>query len=174
MPETVRTFVTFAMLTTGCAALLAVTAWATRPAIEANRQRQFAETLSELAGQPVDPSSLRWESGRGRLCDGTLLLRGRAAGYAGAIDWLAAAATDEAATTLRALRVVAHQETPGIADFLYDPQRGWLASLSGRSAADLAEVDTVSGATITTRALRRDLVQALLDASPAPPQECPP
>ena len=59
------------------------------------------------------------------------------------------------------VRITGHQETPGIADFLDRPDAGWLNRLPGRDAAGLRALDTVSGATITSRALKRDLARAL-------------
>ncbi len=63
--------------------------------------------------------------------------------------------------TLAGVRIVAQQETPGIADFLGHPEQGWVASLSGSTAAELGRVDGVSGATITSRALTRSLAAGL-------------
>ena len=74
----------------------------------------------------------------------------------------------------RRLLVTGHQETPGIADFLNDPEHEWLLSFIGRGP-DAAEVDTISGATITTRALARSVGGALaqpLRGPPPGPQDC--
>ncbi|MEQ8485398.1 MAG: FMN-binding protein [Pseudomonadales bacterium] len=165
MPDAVRALVGFGALVLVCAAVLAVTAAATRDEIDANRHRQFAETLSALVGRAVSPTDLVWVAGRAGLCGGGTLLRGEAAGYAGAIRWLAAA--DGQPPALRRVHIIGHQETPGIADFLDRPDDGWLGGLHGLDAAALAAVDTVSGATITSRALRRDLAAALVAPVPA-------
>lgn len=163
----------FAGLVTACAALLATVAAVTGPRIEDNRARQASAALSELLGREVNAADVAWQDGHAVLQDGRVLLRGSAAGYAGDIRWLAAAAHD-AEPVLGAVRIVAHQETPGIADFLDRPNRGWLAALSGLNAAALAEVDTLSGATITTRALRRDLAAALARVAAEPAAEASP
>jgi Na+-translocating ferredoxin:NAD+ oxidoreductase RnfG subunit len=107
-----------------------------------------------------------------------VLLRGTAPGYGGAIRWLLAADLDapegdrEATPRIRRLVVTAHQETPGIADFLDDPEHPWLRGFAGRGA-DVAALDTISGATITTRALARSVGAALTETLPAP-AECAP
>ena len=70
---------------------------------------------------------------------------------------------------LLGLRVTAHQETPGIADFVDRPTDPWRINLRGRSATQLAGLDGVVGATITSRALLRLANRALAHA---PPEGC--
>ena len=57
------------------------------------------------------------------------------------------------------VRLISHQETPGITDFLNDP--AWWAALAGSRAAELEALDAVSGATITSRAIGRHLAAVL-------------
>ncbi len=159
MAESVRAIVLFLLLVTACAGLIAATASLTRERIEANRQRQFLAMVSELTGNPA-PDTVRWHGDVAHLCDGTMLLRGSVSGYGGPIRWLAAAA-DGPHPMLTGVRITAHQETPGIADFLNQPRSGWLARLRGRDARGIEALDGVSGATITSRALRRSLAAAL-------------
>lgn len=151
----------FLILVLVCAALIAATHALTREPIEENRLRQFQRTLVELAGSVEAAGRVRWTEDTAPLCNGRTLLRGSASGYGGPIRWLAAAAPGSGEPELIHVRISAHQETPGIADFLDEPESGWLADLSGRSAATLAAADTVSGATITSRALLRSLAAAL-------------
>ncbi|MEQ8859263.1 MAG: FMN-binding protein [Pseudomonadales bacterium] len=163
----------FVALVVVCATLIAGTAALTRGRIEENRLRQFQRTLTELAGSARAAADVRWSADDvALLCDGRSLLRGRAAGYGGTIEWIAAADLTGPAPHLVRLRVTAHQETPGIADFLDRPDSGWLGALGGSSAAALATVDTVSGATITSRALLRSLSAALQRPALADPA-CP-
>jgi Na+-translocating ferredoxin:NAD+ oxidoreductase RnfG subunit len=99
------------------------------------------------------------------LLDGTELARSDVAGYGGPIQLLyrLERPTDSTAPArLLGLTVLRHAETPGITDFLGETN-GWLGDLSGRTGADLAEVTTISGATITTRALRDHLSRTLRD-----------
>jgi electron transport complex protein RnfG len=157
----------FVVLVLVCGALLAGTAALTGERIEQNRQRQFLALVAELTGGERPADAIRWQGDVAPLCDGTALLRGRAAGYGGAIHWLAAVNVDATPPVLTGLRITAHQETPGIADFLNRPERGWLASLGGRSATALAATDAVTGATITSRALVRSLAEAVGDPAVA-------
>lgn len=163
---TARSVVAFIGLVIGCGVLIAATAALTRERIEENRARRFLATLAELTGSPA--AAVRWTGNVGCLVAGEarddgrpVLLRGAAGGYGGDIRWLAAVDTTAPAPTLERLRITAHQETPGIAGFLDRPHAGWLAGLAGRDAHALADVDAVSGATITSRALTRDLSRRL-------------
>ncbi|MFU8816077.1 MAG: FMN-binding protein [Pseudomonadales bacterium] len=164
----VRSVAAFVVLVMLCAGLLAMTAALTREQIEHNRNRQFLDLVETLTGVPPG-DTISWQGDVAPLCDGPggaprrLLLRGRAAGYGGSIYWLAAADMSARNPTLTGVRITAHQETPGIADFLDRPERGWLATLPGRDAAGIAAVDAVSGATITSRALRDTIAQRLGD-----------
>jgi Na+-translocating ferredoxin:NAD+ oxidoreductase RnfG subunit len=161
MPESRITAVaTFVVLTVACAGLLAGVAALTDERIAENRAREFRQNLVALTGSAAAAARLDWQDDVALLCTEQAILRGSAAGYGGDIRWLAAAALGTP-PTLTGVRVTAHQETPGIADFLDSPDSGWLRGLAGRGAAGLAEVDAVSGATITSRALGRSLATAL-------------
>jgi Na+-translocating ferredoxin:NAD+ oxidoreductase RnfG subunit len=159
-----RAVAAFVVLVIACAALLAATADLTGERIEQNRNRQFLDLVSTLIGG-APPDAIVWDGDLAPLCDGNALLRGAVQGYAGSVRWLAAADAAGPSPILTAVRITIHQETPGIADFLDRPERGWLAALRGLDADTLAAVDTVTGATITSRALRGSLAAAL--AAPA-------
>ncbi len=151
----------FLALVTGCGILIAATAALTGERIDANRAQRFQQTVTAMAGPGARVTDLQWSNGVAHLCNGRALLRGAAAGYGGDLHWLAAADVEAKQPALTGVRITRHQETPGIADFVDEPERGWLASLAGRRAGELAQVDTVSGATITSRALRQALSSAL-------------
>jgi len=53
------------------------------------------------------------------------------------------------------LRVVGHQETPGIGDFIDHTRSRWIMELDNASAQAYAQLDAVSGATITSNAIKR-------------------
>lgn len=159
----VRSVAAFLALVLACAALLAATAALTGERIADNRARRLLDMVSELTGRPVARAELQWSGDVAPLCEGdgrTALVRGKAPGYGGTIHWLAAV-TLEPAPRVTGLRITAHQETPGIADFLGRPGEGWMARLVGADAEAMAAVDTVSGATITSRALLNSLTSAL-------------
>lgn len=169
----IRALGAFLLVSVGCASLLAAIVALTRAPIERNRAAQEASAILDLTGFDAPPATGTWRDDVWVTCDGLVLLRGVATGYAGPIRWMLAAAagsTAEAAPRIRRLLVTGHQETPGIADFLNDPDHEWMLGFAGRSA-DAIEVDTISGATITTRALARSVGAAL--ARPLPrPQGC--
>lgn len=165
-----RQILAFLMLVLVCAVLLGATASLTAPRIEANRAQRFLDTVAALTGGRVLPRPVVWQQNRAPLCDGTTLMRGAAPGYGGPIQWLAAARTHRGAARLSGVRIVTHQETPGIAGFLDLPQAGWLAGLQGGSADTLPSVEAVSGATITSRALVRSLTAALETPLPGAPE----
>lgn len=170
-----RSVAAFLALVLACAALLAATAALTGERIDDNRARRFLDMVSDLAGRPVARAELDWRGDVAPLCDGedaSALVRGKAAGYGGNIHWLAAVSLEPVVQT-RGLRITAHQETPGIADFLDRPGQGWMARLVNADAEAIAAVDTVSGATITSRALRNSLARALSDPR-LETLECPP
>ena len=75
-------------------------------------------------------------------------------GYNGEITmWVA---TDGAAK-IRGVRVIEHMETPGIGDLIERPVSDWIEQFSGMSLENSwdDDVDYVSGATITTRAVAK-------------------
>ncbi|MEZ5557173.1 MAG: FMN-binding protein [Pseudomonadales bacterium] len=155
----------FTLLLIGCGALLGITVAATRARIDENHARRFIELARELSGTQDALPAIRWQSDLWPLCNGQALVRGSADGYGGPVRYLLAvdlpATTPDHQAHLHGLRVIEHQETPGLADFIDRPDAPWMRALRGRSAADLAGVDTVSGATITSRALLRAITADL-------------
>jgi Na+-translocating ferredoxin:NAD+ oxidoreductase subunit G len=90
-------------------------------------------------------------------------------GYAGPIALLVAIGPDG---TVRAVRVAAHQETPGIGDFIDRSRSDWINVFSGRSLtnpealqwqvrSDGGDFDAVAGATVTSRAVIGGVRRAL-------------
>jgi Na+-translocating ferredoxin:NAD+ oxidoreductase RnfG subunit len=171
-PPLARAFAGYLAIALGCAALLAVIVALTRDPIAANRAAQQVEALVWLTGDPTLAQAHDDADGVRPLCDGTVLVRGTAAGFAGAIRFLLVADVTREPPVLRRMLVYRHQETPGIAGFLADRAHPWLEALGGRDAAALAGTDAVAGATITSRALARALAGALGEA--ALRAECPP
>jgi Na+-translocating ferredoxin:NAD+ oxidoreductase RnfG subunit len=146
----------------GCAlALGAVHHW-TEDEIRFNETRMMRSALVELthdpAALPEELPDLSTVPAVWRLCDGTLLAHSAAAGYGGPLSLIYTVFADP--PRLHRLRVMRHQETPGITDFLREDD-GWLASLRSLTSSELREVATLTGATITTRALRDHLVASL-------------
>ena len=73
------------------------------------------------------------------------------AGYAGDIDLRVLSRAIDGLV----MRVTQHRETPGIGDFIDHRRDPWMGNLDGLGAADFTAVDNVSGATITTNAIRQ-------------------
>jgi len=181
MRRYVRPLAGFLIIGLGCAVLLAATAHLTADRIQHNRAVQQSRAIAWLTDRTDAPADQRWEDNRWRFCadtttaervadgpvaSGLTLVRGTAPGYGGAIHWMLAAETGASGLLIRRLLITSHQETPGIADFLDDPQHGWLQRFAGRGA-EVADLEGISGATITTRALTRNIGEALQKA-PAP------
>lgn len=146
-----------------CALLLSATRWLTDTRIDQNQVRKTQQDLLGLLQglgdfQPADLPDTTTGQRCWKLDDSSLrLTRTVAQGYGGGIDIL----LTQDAGQLRGLRITAHQETPGIADFLNRYDEGWLSNLTGRTSMELTALDTVTGATITSRAMLDTLTTAL-------------
>lgn len=160
---------------------LAVIHAATQPRIASNEALQRQRSLEQLL-----PAALR-ARGPLRFVDdaaGSTVWRDDSAvarvqeltapdGYAGPIVLLLA--TDPGGRII-GIDVLAHRETPGLGDRIEPRRSNWLASqFLGRSEAstlrlhhDGGEVDGLTGATITTRAVTQAVARAL------PPTQAPP
>ena len=132
----VRGLVMITVLTVVLAGALVSIRHATRERAEENR----AKAEWALARQLTGVTDLRgpWQGDTVVLTYSRTLYRSRVRGYGGDIHFIAVFDDDE----LVGVRVTRHTETPGIADFLN---------------SQLDTVDTVTGATITSRALIRGL-----------------
>lgn len=155
------------LIAAGCAITLAAIHWLTAPAIRSNEAGAARALLTTLvandAALPTDLPELSAGPSSWLLCDGTLLGRSDAPGYSGPIRLLyTLEAHERTPPSLFRLRLLSHQETPGITDFL-QAEQGWLQTLQGRTAASITGVSAVSGATITTRALIDHLTDTLED-----------
>ncbi|MGI9325707.1 MAG: FMN-binding protein [Pseudomonadales bacterium] len=166
----IRALTTVAFLTVACALLLwAVNAATANPIADA-RQRAMQASLAKLAQGAAllrADDLAHWPV---RLCDGISLVRANGRGYGGAIELALALTPTDAAPTITNLLVLHHSETPGIGDFIADPQGDrWLARFIDQTPTTLLarpeQLDAVSGATITVAAIRKTLKQALAAAS---------
>ena len=137
-----------------CGLALTQTYDITRAPVEENRIRQAQALLSELLGSEV-PTDLMWQNDIANACGEWQFARGASVGYAGPIEYLALLRQDR----IR-LRVTRHQETPGIADFIDHRKDPYLPSLDDTLLADWSQLDNISGATITHKALREMADQA--------------
>ncbi len=140
-----------------CALLLAGVQDLTGEAIDRNRNAHAWRTAFELTGKRFDTNGLEWREGRLRLPDGGWLQRSATPGYVGDIHLLAAF---NAKGRLTGARVVRHRETPGLGDFIDLDKSPWMRRFSESSPR---AVDAVTGATITSEAVKRG-VERMIEA----------
>ena len=139
-----------------CGVLLVTTNQFTAADIQANREARTRALLEEMLGHAL-PVQTDIEADLFGDCSNWLFVRNKATGYAGPIHVTALwrAAETQANTTSLTLRVTAHRETPGIGDFIDHTRNPWITDLDQASEAAYADLDAVSGATITSNAIKR-------------------
>lgn len=147
----------------------------TRARVEANSQRAIIESLIDVTGD----SRLATLTGSLALplticmSDAKPLYDVRTVstnGYGGVINLLVGI---DATSRVTGVRVVSHHETPGIGDVI-DPNRAdWILNFGSRAAIrDGANIDAVTGATITTRAVIQGVRAAAIDHRKGPSVRC--
>ena len=154
-----------------CGAALAGTNWLTEDRIRYNEAAAVRAAIADLLPPDVEapayPPEVARVPGAWTLCSGQLLGRSNVRGYGGDIQLLytirsasgqPAGAAPEPDRLVR-LAVLGHQETPGIVDFLTDP--AWLGGFNDRTADEVQEIAAVTGATITSEAIRSHLAAVL-------------
>jgi Na+-translocating ferredoxin:NAD+ oxidoreductase RnfG subunit len=143
-----------------CATLLTLVRAQTAAAIVANRLAAEWQIVFDVAGRafPVDGLTVPVAD---LVVDDRSIVWFDAAGYGGPIEMLAALEPDGA---IARVAVVRHRETPGLGDFVAGP---WLARFE---RTDPAAVDGVTGATVTSEAVRRTLASlgARRSSEPSP------
>lgn len=157
-----RAILNVAAIALACAAALAGTHRLTEDRIRFNETARLRDAIASLlpAGTQAPPltPSVQQVPAIWRLCSGYLLGRSDARGYGGDIRLLyALEGTGEG--TLTGVTVLGHSETPGLADFVTDPE--WLAAFTRRSPAEIDELAAITGATITSRAVADHLAGVL-------------
>lgn len=143
--------------------LLGVTRALTSERIAANQSARDDAIIQDILGTTNTTSG----NAASRLC------RTSVRGYAGAIELLvlpSAPHADPAQPMLiEAVRILQHRETPGIGDFITTDNSPWILGFTGlqleqapRNSAALwhQQLDAVSGATITRRAVIRGVASA--------------
>lgn len=135
----------------------------TEERIAANRDAHRWRIAFELLGGAFPTAGLRWRNDRLELADGRLLLRSSRPGYAGDIELLAAfQGAGNRSPRLLGARVTAHRETPGLGDFVELARSPWMRQFSQRAPQ---EVEAVTGATITSEAVKRGVADLLQRAN---------
>ena len=151
-----------------CAGALAATNWLTEERILYNESAALRQAIAELLpvneAAPAIPPEIDRVPGLWMLCTGHLLGRSDVAGYGGNIRLLytlriGPSTPSDSTSQLTRLSILGHQETPGIADFLTSPD--WLNGFADRDAGEVREISAITGATITSVAVRDHLVAVL-------------
>ena len=152
-----------------CAGALAATAWLTSDRLQYNEAAALRSAITALLPAdetaPAYPPEIDRVPGLWSLCTGHLLGRSNVSGYGGDVRLLytlqspPSRAGATSSLQLVRLSVLGHQETPGIADFLTDPD--WLGEFADRDAAAVEVLSAVTGATITSVAVRDHLAAVL-------------
>ncbi len=158
-------YVGFIALALIAGVLISTTQWLTMEQIAANQKAREQAIVADLLGGTSEPTAVD------RLC------RSSVRGYAGTIELLVLpaerpAVTDaahQAARQIAAVRVLSHRETPGIGDFITTDHSPWVLGFAGlvhqQNPHDSqrrwdTELDAVSGATITRRAMIQGVANA--------------
>jgi len=159
------------LLSLTCALLLAFTHQKTQETIKSNQRHYEERVLREMVnGAEVEKSISGYNVFRNETQIGTIEPFTTRLGYNGDIDLLIAL-TLKSLTQDReiiSVRVTHHEETPGIGDKIETNVSSWIHQFSGKSALDTdwtlfpkGDVDAISGATITSRAVTNAIAEVL-------------
>lgn len=168
----------FILLAAVAGALIGITRFSTYQTIEDNEKSARAAIISEMLRRQPDPEA------HDRLCASEVR------GYAGTIRFLVLPEAEEVLPeaeavlpeaeevaqsgqqkTIAAVRVIAHTETPGIGDFIEIKKDNWILGFNALTLyADFdatvremnRQLDAVTGATITRRAIINGVASACL------------
>lgn len=151
MDNPVRGIAAVAILALAAGAVLVAVNQLTSTRIANNRTQERLRTIRTLvADHPAQ--TLVWRNNRAQLCGGSEQLQyTTAAGYAGDISLIVA--TDTSTRTVSGVRVLQHTETPGLGDVIEVSRSNWILTFSGIAHDNVTGIDTVTGATITSRAV---------------------
>lgn len=149
-----------------CASVLVGTDRLTGSTIEQNRElraRSLMQTMLSASLQRDDQDDLVELANIDRAifgdCRAWVFQRIHTPGYAGPIHLLA---LWHAAAQGLVMRVTEHRETPGIGDFIDHNRNPWITALDQSTVTALRDFDNVSGATVTTAAIRRAALDTFL------------
>jgi electron transport complex protein RnfG len=159
------------LLALTCAFLLAFTNQITQETIKSNQRHYEERVLRKMVnGAEVEKSISGYNVFRNETQIGTIEPFMTRRGYNGEIDLLIAL-TMKSSTQDReiiSVRVTYHEETPGIGDKIEPSVSSWIHQFAGKSAlytnwtlSPKGDVDAISGATITSRAVTNAIAEVL-------------
>jgi RnfABCDGE-type electron transport complex G subunit len=159
------------LLALTCALLLAFTNQLTQGTIAANQRHYEERVLREMVnGAELVQSDRGYNVFRNGTHVGMIRKITSTRGYNGEIDLLIALTlvpfTEE--REVMSVRVIRHEETPGIGDKIEQDVSDWIHQFAGKSAQNThwalspgGDIDAISGATITSRAVTSAIAEAL-------------
>ena len=86
-------------------------------------------------------------------CSNWIIRKIESPGYSGNIESLGLVQFRKEGAVL-SLRIINHSETPGIGDFIDHQKNPWIKKLDNKTKQEWSAIDMVSGATITSKAVR--------------------
>jgi RnfABCDGE-type electron transport complex G subunit len=161
------------LLALTCALLLAFTNQFTQETIESNQRHYEERVLREMVnGAELVESISGYNVFRNGTQIGTIEPFMTTRGYNGKIDLLIALTHDSLTQDRKVIsvRVTHHEETPGIGDKIEQDVSGWIHQFAGKSAQNTdwtlspgGDIDAISGATITSRAVTSAIGELLAE-----------
>jgi RnfABCDGE-type electron transport complex G subunit len=159
------------LLALTCAFLLAFTYQITQGTIKSNQRHYEERVLREMVnGAEVEKSISGYNVFRNETQIGTIEPFMTRRGYNGEIGLLIALTLKSLTQDRKiiSVRVTHHEETPGIGDKIEPDVSSWIHQFAGKSALDTdwtlspkGDVDAISGATITSRAVTNAIAEVL-------------
>ena len=153
-----RTLLSLILIGGVCGVLLVGTHHLTADEIQLHREARARALMTEMLGQAL-PAPLDIQAPAAGDCSDWVFQRVAVNGYAGTINLRVLWRADETLV----MRVTQHRETPGIGDFIDHTRDPWIVQLDGLTATEIAHIDNVTGATITTNAIRQAAMRTALD-----------
>ena len=138
-----------------CATLLTLGDQFTAQQITDNRTVRARALMQDMLSAPLPPLNDPTAPIIGQ-CDDWLFVSEAAPGYAGEIAGLGLWHADGQGLKVR---VTSHRETPGIGDFIDHIRTPWITRWDSGNIQAWTSIDTVSGATITSDAVRQLALQ---------------
>ncbi len=140
------------LLGLGASLLLSLTNQYTHNKIHANKMLHQNELFRNLLTdhEIETPGTATLNSSN---CSDWIVRKVTSPGYSGDIESLVLIQYRENDPQL-SLRIMNHRETPGIGDFIDHQKDPWIKTLDNQLKQEWATIDMVSGATITTKAIR--------------------
>ena len=160
MANVVRLCISLAAIGGVCGLLLVGTYRLTAEDIDLNREARARALMTSMLGHPL-PVDHDVQADISGHCDAWLFSKINVNGYTGEIRVLALWRAQKDKAPILTLRVLQHSETPGIGDFIDHARDPWITQWDGQTGATYGAIDNVSGATVTSNAIKRAAAAAL-------------